>query len=330
MNRDELRNFWPIPEPWSITPIPQGVNNLTQVIETPAVSYILRSYRRDRSLEQIRYELSVLKSLQGRNLPFQVPVPIPTITGELFAVLSETVVSLSSRLSGSPPSGNHLEQTFAAGGALAKLGKALVELQVENTSQAAPFPLSGEFEAWAGISINPTDLLQGLTLAKEEQEQILTFIEEMRILAPSLYQTLPQQIIHRDYDQSNILMEGNSVTGILDFEFCGPDLRILDLTYALSQWPSGLWNTGKEWAVIDAFGQGYCGQQRLTVAELDALPLIFRLRATTGLFFHGGRLAQGVEAPEEFLERIREILATETWLRLHTAELLHHAHNWQS
>jgi homoserine kinase type II len=139
---------------------------------------------------------------------------------------------------------------------------------------------------------------------------------------------LPQQIIHRDYDQSNILMEGTTVTGVLDFEFCGPDLRVHDIAYALSTWPYGLWNSGKEWAVIDAFGRGYARRQGLTPAEVEALPLVLRLRATAGLFFHGGRFAQGVETTEEFLERIRETLTWEAWLQLHAQELVEHAHAW--
>jgi homoserine kinase type II len=328
MNGDELRQFWPIPEPWSILPITQGVNNLTQVIQTPSGSYILRAYRRDRPLERIRYELHVLKSLRGKAVPFQVPSPIPTVTGELYAVLSETILSLSTRLPGSPPPGEHLEQTYAAGEALAELAAALDRLHVEVTSQVMPFPLSGDFEAWAGIPIVPANLLTELPIAKEEQEQVLIFMEETQASAPVLYQTLPQQIIHRDYDQSNILMEGDSMTGVLDFEFCGPDLRVLDLVYALSQWPSGLWNTGKEWAVIDAFGRGYSGRQKLTRAELEALPLIFRLRATTGMFFHLGRFAQGAETSEEILERVRETLATEAWLQTHVEELVKHACSW--
>jgi len=328
MNWDGLQQHWSIPGPWSVRSITQGVNNLTQVIETPQGSYILRSYRRDRSLERIRYELGVLKSLQERNLPFQVPVPIPTVTGELFAVLAEAVVSLSPRLSGSPPLNDNLKQAYAAGQALAELVKALVDIQVEGTAQVVPFPPSGDFETWAGIAIVPASIIQELPIPKEEQEQIITLLEETQASAPSLYQSLPQQIIHRDYDQSNILMEGNSVTGVLDFEFCGPDLRILDLAYALSQWPSSLWNSGKEWPVIDAFGQGYFQRQTLALAELEALPRIFRLRATTSLFFHLARFVQGIETPEEILERVRETLTTGTWLQVHEEELVRHARGW--
>lgn len=330
MNGDELHQFWHLPRPYFILPISQGVNNLTQIVETSAGSYILRSYRADRSREQIRYELSVLKRLQERPLPFQVPAPIPTVAGELFAVLSGTTVSLVTRLPGSPPPNTDLEQTYAAGMALAELVEALRALQVEVTPQAAPFPPSGDFAAWSGVTVMPADLLHELPLVPEEREQVIAILEEAQALAPALYRTLPQQIIHRDYDQSNILMEGSSVTGILDFEFCGPDLRTLDLAYALSQWPSGVWNSGKEWAILDAFGQGYFQKQPLTLAEIEVLPQIFRLRAATSLFFHGGRLAQDVESAEEFLERIRETLTLETWLRAHEGEFIRHIHNWHS
>jgi len=139
---------------------------------------------------------------------------------------------------------------------------------------------------------------------------------------------LPHQIIHRDYDQSNILMEGNVVTGVLDFEFCGPDLRILDLAYALSQWPFGLWNTGREWSVIDAFGKGYLEGQRLTLTELDMLPHVLRLRATTSLFFRFGCYQQGLETSESMLGHIHEALRNESWLRVHKKELMSHIRSW--
>lgn len=328
MISSELQESWPIPGRWSVFPIAQGVNNLTQVIETPSGSYVLRAYRGDRSLQQIRYELQVLSSLREKKLPFQVPAPVPTATGELFAILSGTMFSLAPRLPGSMPQGDNLEQAHAAGRALAELGKALVDIRVEVSDRVAPFPPSGDFKAWAGISIDLPSLLQELPLRVKERDQILLLLEEIQTSIPSLYQSLPQQIIHRDYDQSNILMEGDSVTGVLDFEFCGPDLRIRDLAYALAQWPSGFWNTGKEWAIIAAFGQGYIQHQALRFDELEALPQIFRLREATSLYFHLGRFARGVETSEEALARLQESLIIESWLQTRATELVKHARSW--
>jgi homoserine kinase type II len=327
MNLDELRKEWPIPEPCSLRLVTNGINNATQVLETSAGSYILRTYGQDRSVEHIRYELSVLRLLQAKNLPFQIPAPIPTATGELFAVLSGTIVTMSPYLPGSIPQNDNLEQTSAAGHALAELVKTLAEVHV-NYSQLAPFPPSNDFAGWAGVPVEPADLIQKLPLTREKQKQILGLLEKTQTAAPSLYKTLPQQIIHRDYDQSNILMEENVVTGVLDFEFCGPDLRILDLAYALSQWSFELWNTGGEWPVIDALGKGYMERQSLKVTELEMLPEVLRLRATTSLFFRFGRYQQGLDNSETLLEHIQYALQNEFWLATNEEELLSHIQNW--
>ena len=328
MDWDELQEEWPILEPQSIRLITNGINNLTQVIETTSGNYVLRTYGGDRSLEHIRYELSVLKALRQKDLPFEIPAPIPTRTGELFAVLSDTIVTVSPYLSGSMPQTENLEQAYAAGQTLAELVKVLADIEVEVTSQIMPFPPLDEFKRWALVPVDPGKLIQTLPLTEEEQEQLIALLENLQALPPGLYETLPRQIIHRDYDQSNILMAGNVVTGILDFEFCGPDFRILDLAYALSQWPSGWWNTGVEWSVIDAFGKGYLQRQKLTSAELEALPLIFRLRAGTSLFFRFGRYQQGLETSQTLLEQVQEVLRYEAWLQANEAEFLRHVNHW--
>ncbi len=328
MNWDEVRREWPILEPQSIRLITNGINNLTQLIETMSGNYVLRTYGGDRSLEHIRYELSVLTALRQKDLPFEIPAPIPTRTGELFAVLSDTIVTMSPYLSGSMPGNENLDQAYAAGQALAELVKALADIEVKVTSHIVPFPPLDEFERWARVPIDPDKLIQTLPLNEEEQKQIIALLEDLRAITPGLYQTLPRQIIHRDYDQSNILMTGNVVAGILDFEFCGPDFRILDLAYALSQWLSGSWNTGDEWSVIDAFGKGYLRRQKLTAAELEALPLIFRLRTGTSLFFRFGRYQQGLETSQTLLERVQEVLRYEAWLQANEAEFLRHVNHW--
>ena len=330
MNLGKLRQEWPIPEPWSVRSITTGINNLTQTIETPAGVYILRTYRSDRSLAQIRYELNLLSILQQKNLPFQIPAPIPTAAGELFAVLDGKFITMVSHLSGSMPENDNLEQAYAAGQALAELGKVLADFQVETRLPPGAFPPSNDFEGWAGVPVNPWELIQKLALTKEEQKQTIALLENTRGFASSLYRTLPQQIIHRDYDQSNILMEGNSVTGVLDFEFSGPDLRILDLAYALSQWPAGFWNTGKEWAIIDAFGKGYLERQRLPSVELERLPDVFRLRAATSLYFRLGRYQQGLETVESIVEQLHDALQLDWWLETHKEALLGQIRSWCS
>jgi homoserine kinase type II len=326
---DELQEIWPLPEPWSVRPIGQGINNLTQIIETATGNYILRTYDADRHLEHIGYELSLLRALQQASLPFRIAAPIPTVGGELFAIYSGKIITLLPWLPGRPPQNDNLDQAQAAGQALAELVKALADIQIETTFEVVPFPPSGDFEAWGKTDVDSvSSIVRQLPLTKEEQSQILALVGKTQAATPSLYRVLPVQILHRDYDQSNILMDGDTVTGVLDFEFCGPDLRILDLAYALSQWPSGWWNTGQEWQIIDAFGKGFLQGQRLSPTELEMLPLVFRLRRVTSLFFRFGRYARKLETPESMLEHVQEALSFERWLQLHEDQLLRHTLSW--
>jgi homoserine kinase type II len=143
----------------------------------------------------------------------------------------------------------------------------------------------------------------------------------VRTVAPSLYQTLPQQLVHRDYDPSNVLMDGDTVTGVLDFEFCGLDLRVADLAFALAQWPDALWGTGDEWTVMDAFAQGYLQQQPLTAGELAAIPFLFRLRAITTLVLRLRRYADGLTSQAAMLHRIGQSLERAAWLEANEERL---------
>lgn len=329
MNWNELQEIWSLPGSGSIRPSSQGINNLTRIVETSAGNYILRTYDADRALEHIGYELNILRELQYRNLPFRIPAPVPTVTGESFVIYSGRMLTMTPLLSGLPPEGSNLEQAEVAGQALAELVQALADIQVETTLDLVPFPLSGDFEAWGKIDVGSANsMIRELPLRPAEQSQIFALVESIQATAPTLYRTLPVQIIHRDYDQSNILMDGRVVTGVLDFEFCGPDLRILDLAYALSQWPSGWWNTGKEWGIINAFAQGYLQGQMLPLEEVEMLPLVFRLRATASLFYRLGRYARELETSELVLNRVQEVIYFARWLDVHQDQLLHQIRGW--
>jgi homoserine kinase type II len=234
MNLDELGAHWSLDEPCVLRPGPQGAHNSTGVIDTPSGSYVVRAYRRDRMPERIHYELGVVTALQRIPLPFRIPAPVRTRTGELLAIIGGSGVTLSPLLRGRLPHNEDLAQTYAAGRALADLVAAMGNVHMEGAAQAIPFPPFGDFEGWFGSTGDPVQILRELPLATDAHEGILSLIHSVQEAAPELYTALPQQILHRDYDPSNILVEGTRVTGVLDFEFCGRDLRVGDLAFSLS------------------------------------------------------------------------------------------------
>jgi len=145
---------------------------------------------------------------------------------------------------------------------------------------------------------------------------------------PHLYAQLPQQLLHRDYDPGNILMDHHHVTAVLDFEFAGQDLRVLDLCVALSWWPVQLLGTGQEWALMDAFGVAYTHQFPLSAEELLAIPAVFRLRDATSFVHRLGRYLAGLETEARIQDRVQHSLWLEAWLSAHQKTLLQHTLAW--
>jgi Ser/Thr protein kinase RdoA (MazF antagonist) len=118
------------------------------------------------------------------------------------------------------------------------------------------------------------------------------------------------------------------VTSVLDFEFAGRDIRVLDLCVALSWWPANLLGTGKEWDLIDTFGAAYTHQISLSEEELYAIPAVFRLRDATSLVYRMGRYLAGMETEIRIQGRVEHSLWREAWLSDHYKTLIDHALAW--
>jgi Ser/Thr protein kinase RdoA (MazF antagonist) len=144
----------------------------------------------------------------------------------------------------------------------------------------------------------------------------------------ALYAHLPQQVLHRDYDPGNILVDDQQVTAVVDFEFVGTDIRVLDLCVALSWWPVDVMGTGKEWDLIDTFGIAYMTRFPLDEQELLAFPDVFRLRDATSLVYRMGRYMAGLESDTRIQDRVQHSLWRETWLATQQETLLRHALSW--
>jgi homoserine kinase type II len=147
---------------------------------------------------------------------------------------------------------------------------------------------------------------------------------------PDFYATLPQQLAHEDFDPGNVLMEGTRVTGVLDFEFCARDLRVMDLTVALTWWPVRHYATGAEWSIIAALARGYARHITLADDEIEALPTLFRLRACTSLIHRLGRSRQGLSPQQEALNRAEAAIAREDWVHSNHVRLIDVIHDAMS
>ncbi len=161
-----------------------------------------------------------------------------------------------------------------------------------------------------------------LPLEPPQRSAIIRIVGDLREALPGWYQPLPRQIVHRDFDASNVLVKGNRVSGVLDFEFAGPDIRVYDLARSLSLFTVSPWSHARGWPRVAAFAAGYRAHLELTSAELSALPDVMRLYRTWSLIHREGRRREGLASEEDVVARASGLLRQEEWLRLRQADLL--------
>jgi homoserine kinase type II len=321
-----IGTIWNLPGPLSLCPLAEGTNNSVQLVETGVASYVVRLYRNHTDPARIRFEHAVLAGLEAIGLPFAVPTPIPTRTGERYTWLKlekeDILVTLTTRIPGTAPEHTNLDQATAAGEALGVLDLALRQMESHVPENGTSWRSYGDLTHCHPLVPDPYQAILELPIANEARQRLLARYQWLSRQIPTLYASLPKQLSHEDYAPGNLLMEGHRVTGVLDFEFCTQDLRAMDLTVALSWWPITTFGSGDEWPILEAFSRGYARKIKLTASEVAAIPAIYQLRAYTSLVHRLGRYRQGLSSLEAVLARAQAALEREEWLAAHEARLV--------
>lgn len=335
----DIWHAWPVPGPWRLTPLTGGANNRVYRVEAPgARQYVLRVLLNHADEDRLRAECVILAALTEANLPFAVPMPLLTREGLPFLKLEPPggpvrLLVLADFFAGEHPHRDDAALAEGAASALGMLDRALAGLALSpDLMRVLPHPYRRVRE-WArqeltGDPDTPLALLYGIGVDPRDGERVAALLRDTEAQLGPLYGALSQQLIHGDFDPSNVLMEGIRVTSVLDFEFATFDLRLLDLVVAFSWWPVAHLGTGAEWPLVDALGRGYTGAVSLTAAECDALPTCLRLRALGSLLHRIERCTQRLASPAEVLARVRQTLWRDDWLTAHSPRLLEMAHGW--
>ncbi len=335
MNVSNLWKAWPVAGPWHLSPMAGGTNNLVWRAETAdGQSYVLRISFEMNRIPRIRYEAALLEALSDKQLPFLLPLPLRASSGDIIVLFEQeegtlALATLYPLLPGSLPERNDPINASKAGSTLALLDGALATLpEIQPPDGFQPLPTFGELARWHPLVPDPLAVVEKLPIDREQSKQICTVLTKVIESVGDLYARLPQQLLHRDCDPGNILMNKQNVTAVFDFEFAGMDIRVLDVCVALSWWPINLMGTGKEWELIDALGTAYMNKFPLSEEDLLAIPDVLRLRDVTSLVHRTGRFLAGLETDTRMQGRVKHSLWREEWMSANQGRLLHHALAW--
>jgi homoserine kinase type II len=291
----------------------QGVNNQTSGLRTASGVLVVKRYQTHTRAAALVYEHRLLRLLGRRGLPFAVPTPLPTRAGGSFARDERGLLAVFELLDGAAPDPRDPGAAEQVGDALGRLHAALAPLPTTPHPTLRPY---GDLEHVHTRVPDP----EALSLGSDEAAWWRAELAEVRAFAAGPYRALPRQITHGDFAPVNTLFTGGRLTAVLDFEMAQPDARAIDVA-------SGLYFTLRPWEEqaglepLRAFCRGYARHIRLTRAEVDAIPLLVRLRNIVSVIWHVGQSRRLGREPERAAWRLAKARATAAWLEQHAARL---------
>ncbi|MDN3646068.1 homoserine kinase [Pontixanthobacter aestiaquae] len=246
--------------------IAEGISNSNWLIETTGkdgegARFILTMYEYRIDIEQLPFFLNLLDHLAARGCP--VPATIHDRQGNAYRDLDGKAVALIEFLQGVSIGHPTAEQAFEVGAALAQIQLAADDFTMTRTNDLRPpdwrdlFDKCG-MEAIAGISEKLADSI-GAHL-------------------PALLQRWPEDLpigtIHADLFPDNVLVLGNTVSGLIDFYFACTDFLAYDLAVAHTAWCFSADGSEFRPDISAALLKGYASKRTLNDEERAALPLL--------------------------------------------------------
>lgn len=304
-----------------------GWNNTTRFVTTPEGRAVLRIYETHRDLGKVRFEHDVLIALAEQQMPCAVPLPLRTDEGLTYTVLedgTDRYACMFRYIDGVRPNSNHPNTAESIGEMTGHLSRALARVQV---SRATAYPPYYELEAAhptcteeriASFCLSPPEAF------RQQAYALVRIYEEFTMFHANLthLRKLPHQLVHGDINHSNVLVsdsdQGRGVA-VLDFEFCTWDVRAIEPAVVLS----GYLSESPDWIQVEAFIRGYNKVISLTDDEIDAIPLLIRLRKLDVFIHFLGRYLDGVDAPEVLCQQIRDVARGLGTLRQEEEQILH-------
>lgn len=309
---------WGIPAGAAVTLTGHGTNNRTLRVSAGDRRWCLR-ISQNLTLAQVQAEHRLLAHLAQAGLPFAVPAPVPLPDGSTVADTPGGPATLCEWIPGVQPDLSQEVALERLGWVAAELSGALADVARQDTPNDWQ---GGPLQALPDVAA----LARDLTAAGLDGGRV-GVLRDGADRAVSAWEgiagRLPTQVVHADLVASNVLVspDTGAVTGVLDFEMAGYWIRAIELTVALAL--SGAAH-GPSWPRrAAAVARGGAWGERLTPAELAALPDLVLVRAMGSMLWRADRWRRGQSSLAEVANRLDVLAETLHWRTTEGGELGH-------
>ncbi|TCN01971.1 homoserine kinase type II [Paenibacillus sp. BK033] len=280
---------------WKVVPGDSGMNNTTRMIKAGDERYVLRVYNNHRDRNIVALEHQVLFALDRQQPGFSVPVPVENRSRDTVSVLQDgALAALYRYIPGERPTVQHKEHIRSLGESAARVSKALRGMTISHKPIYDPYYLLEETYS-SLIRHELPVILQSSEQFIARADKAAAIVNQVKDLSRGLpaVKELPHQWIHGDLNFSNTVADGETIIGVLDFEFCTVDVRAMELVVAQIDFFKG--EESEIWERLRLFCEGYGSIDKLTLAEVEVMPLLIKLRMLDVFLHFAGRYKEGLD-----------------------------------
>lgn len=247
----------------SMKGIAEGVENSNYYVETTQSRFILTLYESRVNPDDLPFFYALLDHLHGAGC--SVPRFITDREGLWLQEVGGRPACLIEFLSGVSVTKPSAAQAFSTGTALGAMHRALEDFDGGRLNSLG-------VDAWKPLATK----LQSPALESISSGLSSKIDAECEYLSEYWPHKLPRSVIHADLFPDNVLMLGESVTGLIDFYFACSDVRGYDLAIAHSAWAFSPDGRVFDSDVSSALLGGYQSVFPLDVPTRDAFATLLR------------------------------------------------------
>jgi homoserine kinase type II len=202
--------------------IAEGVENSNYLVDTDNSRYILTLYEKRVDAGDLPFFMALLDHLADDGLP--VPRAITDRHGVQIQTVAGRPACLIEFLTGVSLSHPTIAQTRAAGVALGQMHRSLQTFALERPNTMGP-------KGWEMLADQC-----GADLDRIKPGLATRIEDEIAFIGQHWPDHLPRSVIHADLFPDNVLMQGDRVTGLIDFYFACSEIRAWDVAVTHAAW----------------------------------------------------------------------------------------------
>ncbi len=284
--------------------IASGIENTNYFVTTSNGRFVLTIFEK-LTADELPFYLNLMAHLARHGIP--CPAPMANRHNYFLGKIKEKPACIVSRLSGA-------STITPSVGQCAAMGAMLGQMHLAGQSFAHNMP-NARGAGWRATT-------EPLVRPFLDADQAALLKNEVTLHAQRNLTLLPQGVIHADLFRDNVLLEGDRVSGLIDFYFACTDALLYDVAITVNDWcmtPEGKLDDEH----TRSFLRAYHAVRPLQANEIEAWPLMLRLGALrfwlSRLFdMYLPRAGEMIHAhdPHHFERVLRQHIATPQHLEL--------------